>query len=149
MYIKKCPSCGYPIESFRNPFPTVDVVVFVPPYSIVLIERKNPPLGWALPGGFVDYGEKVEEAAKREVREETGLEIKLLGLVGVYSDPKRDPRFHTLSTVFVGTPLNLQALEAGDDAGRVKIFSLANLPALVFDHAQIIEDFKKIYLRYS
>lgn len=149
MYIKKCPSCGCPVESFRNPFPTVDVVVFVPPYSIVLIERKNPPLGWALPGGFVDYGEKVEEAAKREVREETGLEVELMGLVGVYSDPKRDPRFHTLSVVFAGIPLSIKTLKAGDDAGRVKVFSLAKLPSLVFDHAQIIEDFKRLYLRYS
>ncbi len=138
----KCPKCGEEVIKYRNPFPTVDVIVFVPPYSIVLIERKNPPLGWALPGGFVDYGERVEAAARREVKEETGLEVSLLSLLGVYSEPTRDPRFHTLSTVFVGIAKDISLLQAGDDAGKAKIFSLDNLPPLAFDHAKIIADFK-------
>ncbi|SDN78845.1 8-oxo-dGTP diphosphatase [Desulfonauticus submarinus] len=140
-YIKKCSNCGQVIETYRNPFPTVDVVTFVPPFSVVLIKRKNKPFGWALPGGFVDYGESVESAALREVKEETGLDVSLLYLLGVYSDPKRDPRFHTLSTVFVGIPLDLSQLKAGDDADKARIFSLNQLPNLVFDHAKILQDF--------
>ncbi len=137
-----CPRCGNKIEVYRNPFPTVDVIIEVGE-KIVLIERKNPPLGWALPGGFVDYGERVEEAAVREAREETGLEVELVCLFGVYSDPGRDPRFHTLTTVFVaraeGKP------QGADDAARAALFAPHEIPfaKLVFDHSQIIADYLK------
>ena len=123
----------------RNPYPTVDVVVRIEG-RIVLIERLHEPIGWALPGGFVDYGETVEHAAIREVHEETGLDVELDGLLGVYSDPKRDPRQHNLSVVFVGTAVGEP--KGGDDAGRAELFSLTELPELVFDHAQILDDYK-------
>ncbi len=109
--------------------------------GIVLIERKNPPVGLALPGGFVEVGESVEEAAVREMKEETGLDVSLSGLLGVYSDPERDPRFHVVSVVFIvdarGTP------KAGSDAREVKVFKLEDIPLdrLVFDHKKIILDF--------
>ncbi|MFV2082523.1 MAG: NUDIX domain-containing protein, partial [bacterium] len=106
---------------FRNPFPTVDIVIEVDDAGIVLIKRKNPPHGWAIPGGFVDYGESVEEAAVREAKEETALDVELVRLLGVYSDPDRDPRFHTVSTVFVarasGTPVGQ------DDAAEARVFT--------------------------
>jgi ADP-ribose pyrophosphatase YjhB (NUDIX family) len=89
----------------RNPFPTVDIIIEIRDgrgrRGVVLIERKNPPPGWALPGGFVDYGETLEAAAVREAREETSLDVELVGQLGAYSDPSRDPRFHTISTVFL------------------------------------------------
>ncbi len=123
---------------YRNPKPTVDVVVFSGS-QLVLIRRKNPPIGWALPGGFVDEGETVEAAAIREVREETGLEIHLDHLLGVYSDPRRDPRHHTISVVYTARSNDLP--RAGDDAAEAKIFSLDALPEpIVFDHARIIAD---------
>ena len=123
----------------RNPFPTVDIIIELQG-GIVLVRRKNPPLGWALPGGFVDYGESLESAARREAREETGLDVVLTKLLGVYSDPGRDPRFHTSSTVYVasasGTPLG------GDDAAEARVFDPQDLPEPVaFDHAGIIEDY--------
>lgn len=127
---------------YRNPTPTVDVIIELEG-GIVLIERKNPPHGWALPGGFVDEGEPVSAAAIREVREETSLEIELLEQFFCYSDPARDPRQHTLSVVFLaratGTP------RASDDAGRVAIYPIRGLPReLAFDHARILAD----YLHY-
>jgi len=140
-YKQTCPHCGRVVSVYKNPFPTVDVIVWVEPDQVVLIERKNPPLGWALPGGFVDYGESIEQAALRELKEETNLEVELQGLVGVYSNPKRDPRFHTISTVFWAKPKNLNQIQAGDDAQKVRLFSLAKLPDLAFDHAQILQDF--------
>ena len=112
----------------RNPFPTVDVVVFRPDEGVLLVRRKNPPLGWALPGGFIDYGESAEQAAAREAREETGLEVCLAGLLGVYSDPGRDPRFHTLSVVFIAQAGADCTPRAGDDAGAVRFFPLESLP---------------------
>jgi 8-oxo-dGTP diphosphatase len=134
-----CPSCGAKVKQYRNPFPTVDIIIEVQG-GIVLIERKNPPHGWALPGGFVDYGERLEDAAVREAREETSLEVDNLRLLGCYSDPGRDERMHTISTVYIadgcGQPL------AADDAANVGIFQLDNLPEpLCFDHAGILADY--------
>ncbi|NJB67100.1 8-oxo-dGTP diphosphatase [Desulfobaculum xiamenense] len=141
--IASCPHCGGVIEEYCNPVPTVDVVIHEPGLGIVLVERKNPPSGWALPGGFVDCGETVEQAAVREAYEETGLHVELTGLLGVYSDPARDPRMHTLSVVFTGRTADPDALCAGDDAGAASFFPLESLPTpLAFDHARIIEDFR-------
>lgn len=137
-----CPHCGRPVPVYRNPVPTVDVVVHDSEKGVLLIERRNPPHGWALPGGFVDYGETVEAAAVREAAEETGLDVELTGLLGVYSDPERDPRMHTMSTVFTARALDVSALKAGDDAAEVRFFPLDALPALAFDHARILEDFR-------
>ena len=121
------------------PLPTVDVVIEIDG-GIVLIERRNPPHGWALPGGFVDYGEPVEEAARREMREETTLDITLTALLGVYSDPTRDARGHTISTVFVGRATGTP--KAADDAADVGVFSEHDLPTpLAFDHARIVADY--------
>ena len=134
-----CPACGAKVREYRNPFPTVDVIIELAA-GIVLIERKNEPFGWALPGGFVDYGESVEEAAIREAREETSLAISNLRLVGCYSDPLRDPRHHTISIVFAaeghGTP------RAGDDAAGLGIFPTHAVPSpLCFDHGKILADY--------
>jgi 8-oxo-dGTP diphosphatase len=136
-----CPSCGQKVKDYRNPLPTVDVIIELPE-GIVLIERKNEPFGWAIPGGFVDYGETVESAAERETMEETGLTVSGLRLLGVYSDPTRDKRSHNISTVFVakgaGTP------QAGDDAAGLKVFPLDSLPEpLCFDHGKILADYRK------
>lgn len=133
-----CPHCGHNIDTFRNPIPTVDIIIEVND-GIVLIERKNPPHGWALPGGFVDYGETLEEAAQREAFEETGLKVRLKGQFHTYSDPNRDPRRHTISTVFVATADGVPF--GGDDALRAETFSAQNLPALVFDHRKILDDY--------
>jgi ADP-ribose pyrophosphatase YjhB (NUDIX family) len=124
------------------PRPTVDVIIETAG-GIVLIERGHPPPGWALPGGHVDTGEFVADAARREAREETGLDVELLELFGVYSDPGRDPRYHTISTVFIGrahgTPVG------GDDAARAAVFDRKHLPGpIAFDHGAILED----YFRY-
>jgi 8-oxo-dGTP diphosphatase len=127
-------------ENPRNPLPTVDAIIELPDGAIVLIERKNPPYGWALPGGFVDYGESVEAAALREAREETCLEVRLLEQFYVYSDPARDPRHHTISVVFIaageGSP------RAADDAKAVGTFREAEIPRdLAFDHGRILRDY--------
>ncbi len=128
------------MSEYRNPTPTVDVIVELDNGHIVLIERKNEPKGWALPGGFVDYGEKLEDAARREVREETGLEVELRSLLGAYSDPARDPRQHNMSVVYIGVADGLPS--AGDDAVNVSTFALDALPRpLCFDHAQILADY--------
>lgn len=126
-------------RKYRNPVPTVDVLIEING-GIVLIERQNPPYGWAIPGGFVDYGEMVETAAKREAMEETTLNVELVELFHVYSSPTRDPRQHTMSTVFIaratGTPTG------ADDAREAKIFPLDALPQpLAFDHAEILADY--------
>lgn len=130
----------------RNPTPTVDIIIELvdrPHRPIVLIERLNPPYGWALPGGFVDYGESVETAAQREAEEETGLKVDLIEQFHVYSDPKRDPRQHTLSIVFLATAKGEP--NAGDDAKNLGIFDPWEFPTnLCFDHNQILQD----YLRY-
>ena len=96
-----CPECGAKLQGWKNPVPTVDIIIEIEG-KIVLIERKNPPYGWALPGGFVDYGESYEQAALREALEETGLEVSDLRQFHTYSDPSRDARQHTASTVFIG-----------------------------------------------
>ncbi|WP_448562596.1 NUDIX domain-containing protein [Trichothermofontia sp.] len=129
--------------TYRNPVPTVDIIIELldrPDRPIVLIERRNPPLGWAIPGGFVDYGETVETAARREAKEETGLNITLAEQFYVYSDPQRDPRQHTLSVVFIATAIGEPI--AQDDALRVGIFEPWNLPqSLCFDHDLILTDY--------
>jgi ADP-ribose pyrophosphatase YjhB (NUDIX family) len=136
----RCPHCGGTVKEYRNPFPTVDIVIEVEGGGIVLIQRKNPPLGWALPGGFVDYGESLESAAIREAREETSLDVELLYQLGAYSDPLRDPRQHTISVVFVARAENTP--KAGDDAVDIGIFTPDSLPRqLAFDHAQILRDY--------
>ncbi len=137
-----CPQCGAEIEIYRNPFPTVDIIIEVGE-KIVLIERKNPPYGLALPGGFVDYGESLEEAAVREAEEETGLKVELSCQLYTYSEPGRDPRFHTITTVYVakaeGEP------QGQDDALRAFLFRPEEIPAekLVFDHGRILSDYLK------
>ena len=128
-----------------TPAVAVDVVIELldlPDRPIVLIERKFPPHGWALPGGFVDVGETVEAAACREMREETGLEVTLTGLLGVYSDPARDARGHTVSIVYTGTAHGLPV--AADDAGAVRAVAPGDLPPLAFDHALILADYRRI-----
>jgi len=135
---EKCPACGHVIRIFRNPLPTVDVIIETGE-GIVLIKRKNPPPGWALPGGFVDWGESLEEAARREALEETGLEVFDLRQFHTYSDPGRDPRRHTISTVFTARAEGMP--QAGDDAAEAKIFRPGKLPSLAFDHSRIIEDY--------
>jgi len=124
----------------------VDVVVLVPGATseddgVVLIERTNPPPGWALPGGFVDVGETCEQAAVREMKEETGLDVMLTGMLGVYSAPDRDPRQHTMSVVYTGVARDLKQLCAGDDAGAVRVYPLGEWPNLAFDHERILADF--------
>ncbi|MFO7801074.1 MAG: NUDIX hydrolase [Desulfovermiculus sp.] len=139
----QCPACGDKVQVYRNPVPTVDVIIYVQGQGVVLIERRNPPYGWALPGGFVDYGESVEQAAVREAREETGLDVHLQGLLGVYSSPDRDPRQHTMSVVFTAAAPQGAKLKAGDDAGRARVVPLDSLPDLAFDHARIVSDFQE------
>lgn len=109
--------------------------------SVVLIDRGNPPFkgSWALPGGFVEYGERVEDAVIREVKEETGLDIKIIKLSGVYSDPDRDPRGHTVSVCFLCTPVG-GSLEPDTDAVKAKWFKISELPELAFDHKKILGD---------
>lgn len=134
-----CPACGAQVRQYRNPFPTVDIIIEIQG-GIVLVERKNPPHGWALPGGFVDYGETLEDAARREAREETSLEISNLRLVGCYSDPRRDARMHTVSAVYAAHGSGIPT--AADDAADLAIFPLDRLPhQLCFDHAAILKDY--------
>lgn len=123
----------------RNPVPTVDVII---EYGggIILIERRNTPHGWALPGGFVDYGESVESAALREAREETGLSLTGLSQFHVYSAPKRDRRMHTMTTVF--TARGEGELRAGDDALSARVFEGELPDEMAFDHRSIIDDYR-------
>ncbi len=134
-----CPDCGHTIERWKNPYPTADVIVDIDG-KVVLIRRNNPPEGWAIPGGFIDYGESAEDAAEREIREETGLEITDLRQFRVYSHPGRDPRFHTITVVFTAKSTGVPV--AGDDAGEARLFGQDELPEpLAFDHADILDDY--------
>lgn len=136
-----CPRCGATVKAYRNPFPTVDIIIEVDD-GIALIERRHEPRGWALPGGFVDYGETLEQAAVREAREETSLGIDNLRLLGCYSDPARDRRQHNISTVYVASGTG--TLVAGDDAAGAAIFPLTDLPRhLCFDHGKILADYRQ------
>ncbi|HEY9783501.1 MAG TPA: NUDIX hydrolase [Leptolyngbyaceae cyanobacterium] len=129
--------------SYRNPVPTVDIIIELvdrPHRPIILIERLNSPFGWAIPGGFIDYGELAEVAARREAQEETGLAVELVEQFHVYSDPSRDPRQHTMSVVFLamakGEP------QAGDDAKNIGIFEFWRIPDnLCFDHDRVMQDY--------
>ncbi len=135
-----CPHCGKTVEKFRNPFPTVDIIIELEDEGIVLIKRKNPPYGWALPGGFVDYGESLESAAVREAKEETSLDVELISQLGAYSEPGRDPRYHTISVVFMARARGRP--QAADDAEEVGVFFRTKLPGdLAFDHGRILEDY--------
>jgi len=140
----RCPHCGGEVAAYRNPFPTVDLIILcrdeLGHKGIVLIRRRNPPHGWALPGGFVDYGETLEEAAVREAREETGLEVADLRQFRAYSDPRRDPRQHNISVVFLARSDGIP--KAGDDAQACRVFPLDGLPEpLAFDHEEILRDY--------
>jgi ADP-ribose pyrophosphatase YjhB (NUDIX family) len=126
-------------ENFRNPLLTVDVITELPD-GIVLIERKNFPSGWAIPGGFVDYGETLESAAVREAKEETCLEVRLTEQFYTYSKPGRDPRHHTVSTVFIATAEG--SPRGADDAKTAGVFTENRLPSpIAFDHGQILADY--------
>jgi 8-oxo-dGTP diphosphatase len=130
----------YIVNKLKTPFLTVDAIIEVEG-GIVIIKRSNPPFGYALPGGFVDYGESLEQAVAREAKEETGLEITDLRQFHTYSDPERDPRFHTVGTVFIcrakGEP------RAGDDAAEARVVSLAGIKTLefAFDHRLILQEY--------
>lgn len=127
----------------QTPLLTVDIIIECNG-GIVLIERKNPPQGWALPGGFVDVGETVEQAAIREAKEETSLDVRLIEQMHTYSDPRRDPRHHTVSTVFIATARG--APKGADDAKTASVWQADRLPApMVFDHEAILHD----YFRYK
>ncbi|NEP04047.1 MAG: NUDIX hydrolase [Okeania sp. SIO2G4] len=132
--------------AYRNPTPTVDIIIELtnrPGRPIILIERQNEPFGWAVPGGFVDYGESVETAARREAKEETSLEVELIEQFYVYSDPSRDPRQHTMSVVFIATATGEP--KAADDAKNLALFESWQIPQdLCFDHDRILRD----YLQY-
>ncbi len=130
--------------AYKNPVPAVDLIIEIAGQGLVLIERLNPPHGWALPGGFVEYGESLEQAAVREAKEETCLDVELLGQFHTYSDPGRDPRMHCISTVFVarasGTP------KAEDDAKSCALFPKDQLPeTMAFDHRKILQDYLNSY----
>lgn len=140
----QCPHCGAKLRQYKNPLPTVDIIIEIGSgdagEGIVLIRRKNKPHGWAIPGGFVDYGESLEEAAVREATEETGLDVRFQRQFHTYSDPKRDPRFHAISTVYIAQGQGIP--EPKDDAQEVGIFRRDTLPEdIVFDHRKILEDY--------
>lgn len=128
------------MPTYKNPTPTVDCIVELPNDRIVLIRRKNPPVGWALPGGFVDEGEPLHKACVREVKEETGLEVDLTEQFFTYSDPARDPRKHTVSTVYIGWAEGEP--KGSDDAAEARAFPVSELPReLCFDHGTIVQDY--------
>jgi ADP-ribose pyrophosphatase YjhB (NUDIX family) len=123
----------------KNPLPTVDIIIEYMG-GIILISRKYEPFGWAIPGGFVDYGESLEDAAVREAKEETGLDVRLMRQFHTYSDPGRDPRKHTVTTVYIASAEG--ELRAGDDAKDARVYTRDGLPAdIAFDHRDILEDY--------
>jgi len=139
-------ACGYleyMTRKLKQPFLTVDAIIEVAG-GIVIIKRSNPPFGWALPGGFVDYGESLEEAVRREAKEETGLDLTELRQFHTYSEPGRDPRFHTVGTVFIARSIGLPV--AGDDAAEARIVSREDIAGVefAFDHRKIIGDYIKV-----
>jgi 8-oxo-dGTP diphosphatase len=126
-------------SSHKNPLITVDAIIEIDG-GIILINRKNPPHGWAIPGGFVDYGETLEAAAIREAKEETCLDVSLVRQFHTYSDPGRDPRHHTVTTMFIATATGTP--KAADDAEDIGIYTRENLPEdITFDHRQVLEDY--------
>jgi len=126
-------------SSHKNPLITVDAIIEIDG-GIVLIKRKNPPYGWAIPGGFVDYGETLEAAAVREAKEETCLDVNLVRQFHTYSDPDRDPRHHTVTTMFIATAAGTP--QAADDAKDIGIFTRDKLPDdIAFDHRQVLKDY--------
>ena len=128
------------INEYRNPVPTVDIII-EQEEGVVLILRRNEPCQWAIPGGYCDYGEGLERAAVREAREETGLKVELIEQFHTYSDPRRDPRQHTITTVYIARATG-GTLQAQDDAQEIGVFSEKDLPTvLAFDHAQILKDY--------
>lgn len=130
-------------QKHRNPLVTVDIVIEIDE-GIVLIKRANPPYGWALPGGVVEYGETLESSAVREAKEETSLDIKLKEQFHTYSEPDRDPRHHTVTTVYIAKGIGIP--KPADDAKEVGVFTKSNLPEpIVFDHKKIILN----YFRYK
>ncbi|OGL59460.1 MAG: NUDIX hydrolase [Candidatus Tectomicrobia bacterium RIFCSPLOWO2_02_FULL_70_19] len=127
------------MPDLRTPYLTVDLIIEMEG-GVVLIERKNPPPGWALPGGFVDYGESLEQAAVREAKEETSLDVELVRQFHAYSDPRRDARQHNVTVVFIARPAG-GTLKGRDDARRAAVFRRENLPPLAFDHGEILGDY--------
>jgi len=127
----------------KTPYVAADIIIEIDG-GIVLVRRRNPPLGWALPGGFVDPGETVAQAARREAKEETGLDVELIDLLGVYSAPNRDPRgIQTAGVVFIARATG--APVGGDDAAEARVFPLDALPAdIPFDHPLVIADYKRL-----
>ena len=126
----------------ETPLATVDVIIEIAG-AVVLVRRRNPPPGWALPGGFVDRGESVAQAARREAKEETRLEVELRELLGVYSDPKRDPRGHTCSVAFLARVAR-STPKAGDDAAAAEWVKSWSKLDLAFDHAEIVRDARRM-----
>ncbi len=125
---------------YKNPVPTVDIIIEIGD-KIILIERKNPPYGWAIPGGFVDYGESLENAARREAFEETSVTVELYEQFYTYSRPDRDPRHHTITTVFLARALS-GTPKADDDAKSLELFTSDSLPdTIAFDHRNILMDY--------
>lgn len=139
------------MPEYKNPFPTVDIVILDGRNHVVLIKRKNPPHGWAIPGGFVDQGEAYHLAAIREAKEETNLDVELVEQFHTYSDPSRDPRSHTASTVYIARVQNFDFLKAQDDAADVRVEPLYYASVrndLAFDHRMILSHVN-FYLEYG
>jgi 8-oxo-dGTP diphosphatase len=131
------------MPEYKNPKPTVDAIIAGPDGRIVLIRRKNPPVGWAIPGGYVDEGESLEHACAREALEETGLRVELVSQLFTYSDPKRDPRQHNVSTVYACRVPAGESPAGADDAAEARWYAWEQIPwaELVFDHAEILRDY--------